>query len=176
MAVIAATELDWPRFETAFAFGHQHDLARSRVDNGAERNGRDRGLACIGVKHHVGVHIRLQPLVRIGDFDAYADGTRFGPHFRIDERHDTIDRLVAIGPESHLGVGAQLDVGEIAFGDIGDHPDIREVDDPIEFVAGDYALAVDDALDNDRAAGRRRPIYGARVAATVTNIADAALG
>jgi hypothetical protein len=121
-------------------------------------NAGDRRPVCIGVKHHVGVHIRLQPFVRIGDFDPHADGARFGPHFRVNEGYDAIDRLAAIGLECHGGVGAQLDVGEVAFGDIGDHPDIREIDNPIEFVAGCHTLAVDYPFDGNRSVRRRRPI------------------
>ena len=98
MAIAAAAELDRPRLETAITLGHQHDLPGSVVDDGAGGNGGDRSAVCVGVKHHVGVHVRLQPLVRIGDFDPHADGARFRPYFRINEGHDAFDRLAAISP------------------------------------------------------------------------------
>src|SRR5262249_38727505 len=58
----------------------------------------------------------------------------------------------------------------------GDDPQARQIGDAVELVAGHHTLAIDDALDDHRAARRRRPVDGARIGAGLPHLADAVLG
>ena len=72
--------------------------------------------------------------------------------------------------------GADLDRGQIGFGDVGNDPDVRKVGDAIELVAGRHALAVDDTLlDHVPVAGDGQSMR-ARIGARLAHFVDAALG
>jgi hypothetical protein len=176
IAAIMAALLYCAGLEAPIALGDQDNLARAAVDDGAVRYRRYR-LVLAGTKHHVGIHAGLYLAVRIVQLDANGDGARLRlHHLRVDERHRAVMRGVGKRSERHGGGHAELDLGDIGFGDLGDHPDAAMVGNAEKLVSGGDALALDHAFFDDVAGRGRRPVDGSRVGQGRAHFLDAAVG
>jgi hypothetical protein len=108
----------------------------SAVDDGAGRNCRNRDTSAFDLEKDIGIHVGLQPPSGLGTSMRTRAVRVSAAHFRIDEGDDTFDRLAHIGAERHDRAGAWFDIGEIASATSGDDPDLRQICDTIEFIAG----------------------------------------
>ena len=99
------------------------------------------GFVGTGVEHHVGIHVDLQPPVRVGHLDADLGGARLRPQLRIDQHHLALELLHRIGAQRQGGVRPMLELRQVRFGHVGDDPQMRVVGDPIELVARTHPLA-----------------------------------
>ena len=77
--------LDGPRFQLASAVMEKHHLLLARFDDGFLRNRESR--AEVDPQLHVGIHIRLELLIRIVEFEPNFGGTGLRVEGRIDEAH-----------------------------------------------------------------------------------------
>src|SRR5207244_13650195 len=123
----------------------------------------------------VGIHIHLEPPIGIRDLDADASRACFHPQLGIDEGHFALDGLRRVSADHDGCAGTDLDRGQIALRYVSDDPEVAMVGDPVELLAGLYALTVDDLLLDHIAGCRRGPIEGAWTDAFFAHFADAAL-
>src|SRR5262249_57937654 len=128
------------------------------------------------VEQDIGVHVHLQASVWIWYLDAHARGSCFGFQIGIDEGHLAFDGLGHVSADHDRGAHADLDGGQIRFGNVGNDPEVRQVGDAIELLARHDTLAVDDLLVDHGAGRRRRPIERAWVGALAADLLDSALG
>src|SRR6266849_5508845 len=168
--------LDHSWLETSFPLRDEDKLARTTVDDGAVRHGDHRLIGRVLMKDHVRIHVGLQLTIRIREFYPHPCSARLRFQFGIDERHTPFHRLTGKGSE---GNGRPVPGGngtDIALRYLRNHPDCREVRDPVELIPGHDSLAADHLLFDNRAACRRWPLDRARYCATLPNFADARLG
>ena len=161
IAVAAHAGLDLARLEAAFALIDDHDLARTAVDDRVFRDG-DNGLLAAAFDHDIGIHVRAQDRVGIGELDAHARRPRLLVQHRIDEADLPGKGAVGIAArrDHHLLAGG--DQTEIAFGHVGQHPDHRKIGDAEQHVARLRLHAFDDIVLGDVAVARRGPYDGQR--------------
>ena len=101
VAIAFAAKLDVARLEPAVASIEDDDLARAAVDDGAFRDG-DNGLLGAGGNVHIGIHVRQQREVRIGQLDAHAHRARFFHQVWIDDGHLAGEDATRMGARRHL--------------------------------------------------------------------------
>ena len=162
IAVGPAADFDLARLVAAFATLHQHRLALAGIENGALGNGQGSGARHVGVELDRGEHVGLELAVRVVELDA--DLGRAGCHGqgRIDEGDLAVEALAWEGVELDLGFLADLHQRQVLLVDLGDHPDVAEVHQPVERIAGGDARAFDRHLLDHLAAFRRDDWNGGR--------------
>ena len=134
-------------------------LPRAAVDDGAFGDGHDR-LIGAGGDIDIGIHVRQQREIRIGQLDAHAYRARFLHQVRVDHRDLAVEDAARMGARRHLDRLARLQRADVALGDIGHHPNHRVIGDAEQNIAGLEALAVDGIALEDHAVARRRPVDG----------------
>src|SRR5260370_530460 len=128
------------------------------------------------MKDHVRIHVGFQSVIRIRELDPHPRGPRLRLQFWVDERHLPFDRLIAKGSEGEGRPVPKNNGTDIPLRYLRNHPDCREIRDPVKLIPGHHALAANHLLFENSATGRRRPLDSTRHRTTPFNFADTRLG
>src|SRR5712692_8051372 len=157
-----STCFDDARFETTLSLRDEDKLARTAIDDGAVRHGNHRLSFRIGMKDNIRIHVGLQSAVRIRQLDPHPCSARLRLEFGIDERHTPFHRLTGKCSEGNGRPVPGSNGTDIPLRYLRNHPDCREIRDPVELIPGHDSLAADHLLFEDSATCGRRPLDGTR--------------